>query len=83
MELHRHKRQCSWGYHINDFDPNFDTVPSLLLAMSIRDHDPSSKVFTGSSDMEAEKGDFTVSDSDSSHHALQRQLKNRHIAMIR
>ncbi|KAI0001988.1 amino acid permease [Russula vinacea] len=51
--------------------------------MSIRDHDPSSKVFTGSSDMEAEKGDFTVSDSDSSHHALQRQLKNRHIAMIR
>jgi amino acid permease len=51
--------------------------------MSLRDHDPSNKIFSGSGDIEVEKADFTVSDSDSSHHALQRQLKNRHIAMIR
>ena len=55
---------------------------SLLLssAMSATGDDPSNKMSSGS-DVEAEKV-FTTSD-DASHHSLQRQLKNRHIAMIR
>ena len=49
--------------------------------MSTGDHDPSNNMSNGS-DLEAEK-DFLASDNASSHHSLQRQLKNRHIAMIR
>lgn len=51
--------------------------------MSTADHDPSNKLSSGAgSDTDAEKINFS-SDDVSSHHALQRQLKNRHIAMIR
>ncbi len=52
--------------------------------MSVRDHDPSNKMSSGS-DLEAEKVNFKFEglDNGSHHHALQRQLKNRHIAMIR
>jgi amino acid permease len=45
--------------------------------MSAGDHKMS-----GGSDLEAEK-DFPTSDDASSHQSLHRQLKNRHIAMIR
>jgi amino acid permease len=48
--------------------------------MSIKDHDPDS---TGSDAADAEKVDFTASGNEPPHHSLQRQLKNRHIAMIR
>ena len=47
--------------------------------MSIKDHDPSS---TGS-DPDAEKADLVDSGDGSPHGSLHRQLKNRHIAMIR
>jgi amino acid transporter len=47
--------------------------------MSVRDYDPSNKISTGSVD--AEKVDFPESDN-GPHQSLQRQLKNRHIAMI-
>jgi hypothetical protein len=47
--------------------------------MSIKDHDPSS---TGS-DADAEKADLVDSGDGSPHGSLHRQLKNRHIAMIR
>lgn len=52
--------------------------------MSNEGHDPTSKKVSGGSDLEAEKlEDFPASDDATSHHSLQRQLKNRHIAMIR
>ena len=54
--------------------------------MSTGDHEPSNKVYDGSGSnldaLEPEKG-FLTSDDASSHHSLQRQLKNRHVAMIR
>jgi hypothetical protein len=51
--------------------------------MSAGDHDPNNKTFaSGGSDLEAEK-DFSTSDNASAHQSLHRQLKNRHIAMIR
>ena len=48
--------------------------------MSIKDHEPSS---TGSDAADAEKVDFTGSGNEPPPQSLQRQLKNRHIAMIR
>ncbi|KAH8988821.1 amino acid permease-domain-containing protein [Lactarius akahatsu] len=49
--------------------------------MSARDHDLSNKGTPGS-DIYTEKVDYVESNAVPLHHALQRQLKNRHIAMI-
>ena len=50
--------------------------------MSAGDDDPSNKMYSTGSDLEAEK-DLSASDDVSAHQSLHRQLKNRHIAMIR
>jgi hypothetical protein len=52
-----------------------------LFTMFAGDHDPS-KVSNGS-EFGTDKVDFVESNNGSPEHALQRQLKNRHIAMIR
>lgn len=73
------------GSHKSSFDSNLtQSFPHPLhpFAMSVTDHNQSNKISTDS-DVEAEKADFAGSHNGPSHQSLQRQLKNRHIAMIR
>jgi len=56
--------------------------PPHILTMSSRDHNPSNKASTGS-DIVTEKAAFVESGDGPQHQTLQRQLKNRHVAMIR
>jgi hypothetical protein len=52
--------------------------------MSFRDQDQNTKAGTGSDLGSAnEKVDFVESNVAPQHHTLKRQLKNRHVAMIR
>ena len=71
------------SYHKSCFDSDLtQSFPSPLLTfdMSIKDHDPSS---TGSDAADAEKVDFTEPGNEPPNNSLKRQLKNRHITMIR
>ena len=55
--------------------------PSQSLTMSVRDHDPINKAYPGL-DIVSDKVDAEF-DKEPTHDTLKRQLKNRHVAMIR
>ena len=56
-------------------------LPSQSFTMSVRDHDPINKAYPGL-DIVSDKVDAEF-DKEPTHDTLKRQLKNRHVAMIR